>query len=279
VETEVRTPRPEKVAVVDDVRARLSSASATIVTEYRGLSVAQLQVLRRSLAAAGGDYRVYKNTLARRAAHESGLGSFEELLDGPTALAFVTGDVSSVAKALKEFARTNPKLVVKGALVGSGMFDAAQTSALADLPSRDILLAQIAGALAAPMQAFAGLLTALPRKFAYGLAALIEQRGGVGVADEPVADEAPAGPAAEVTPAMEPEEAAAPIASDAAAEPDTAEAEVTPAMEPEEAPAPVASDAAAEPDTAEAEVAAAVVAESEPAGEPTGTEKSGATGD
>ena len=78
---------------------------------------------------------------------------------------------------------------------------------------------------------------------------------------------------------MEPEEAAAPIASDAAAEPDTAEAEVTPAMEPEEAPAPVASDAVAEPDTAEAEVAAAVVAESEPAGEPTGTEKSGATGD
>ena len=251
METELRTPRPEKVAVVDDVRARLSSASATIVTEYRGLSVAQLQVLRRSLAAAGGEYRVYKNTLARRAAHESGLGSFEELLDGPTALAFVTGDVSSVAKALKEFARTNPKLVVKGALVGSGMFDAAQTSALANLPSRDVLLAQIAGALAAPMQAFAGLLTALPRKFAYGLAALIEQRGGVGVAHEPVAEEAPAGPGAEVAPGLETEEAAAPVAPDAFAEPDTDEAATT----------------------------ATVVAESEPAEEPAGTEKSGATGD
>jgi large subunit ribosomal protein L10 len=260
VETELRTPRPEKVAVVDDVRARLSSASATIVTEYRGLSVAQLQVLRRSLAAAGGEYRVYKNTLARRAAHESGLDSLEELLDGPTALAFVTGDVSSVAKALKEFARTNPKLVVKGALVGSGMFDAAQTSALADLPSRDVLLAQIAGALAAPMQAFAGLLTALPRKFAYGLAALIEQRGGVAVAPEPVAEEAPAGTEAE--PGPEPEEAAAPVAPEAVVEPDAAEA---------------ATDTAeAATDTAEA---VTVAAESEPAGEPAGTDESGATGD
>jgi large subunit ribosomal protein L10 len=286
VETELRTPRPEKVAVVDDVRARLSSASATIVTEYRGLSVAQLQVLRRSLAAAGGEYRVYKNTLARRAAHESGLGAFEELLDGPTALAFVTGDVSSVAKALKEFARTNPKLVVKGALVGSGMFDAAQTSALADLPSRDILLAQIAGALAAPMQAFAGLLTALPRKFAYGLAALIEQRGGVGVAHEPVAEEAPAGPRAEVAPGLEPEEAAAPVAPDAVAEPDTTEA-ATDTAEAATDTAGVAPDTAGAapdtagvaPDTDEAAPTAAVVAESEPAGEPAGTEESGATGD
>ncbi|MGD0220078.1 MAG: 50S ribosomal protein L10 [Acidimicrobiales bacterium] len=184
METELRTPRPEKVAVVDDVRRRLGSASATFVTAYRGLSVAQIQVLRRSLAAAGGEYKVYKNTLVRRAARDSGLESLEDLLDGPTALAFVTGDVSAVAKALKEFAKTHPRLVVKGALIGSGLFDAAQTSALADLPSRDVLLAQIAGALAAPMQAFAGLLAALPRKFAYALAALIEQRGGLAAAGE-----------------------------------------------------------------------------------------------
>lgn len=190
METELRTPRPEKVAVVDDVRSRLNSAAATIITEYRGLSVAQIQVLRRALVAAGGEYKVYKNTLVRRAAHDNGLESLDDLLDGPTALAFVTGDVSSVAKALKEFARTNPKLVVKGALVGGGLFDAAQTSALADLPSRDVLLAQIAAAFAAPLQAFAGLLGALPRKFAYGLAALIEQRGGVEPAASPVPAEA-----------------------------------------------------------------------------------------
>ncbi|MGP8066412.1 MAG: 50S ribosomal protein L10 [Acidimicrobiales bacterium] len=189
MKTELRTPRPEKVAVVDDVRSRLNSAAATIITEYRGLSVAQIQILRRALVAAGGEYKIYKNTLVRRAAHENGLESLDDLLDGPTALAFVTGDVSSVAKALKEFARTNPKLVVKGALVGGGLFDAAQTSALADLPSRDVLLAQIAAAFAAPLQAFAGLLGALPRKFAYGLAALIEQRGGVEQAAPPAPEE------------------------------------------------------------------------------------------
>ncbi|MFZ0059197.1 MAG: 50S ribosomal protein L10 [Acidimicrobiales bacterium] len=191
METEVRTPRPEKVAVVDDVKSRLGAASATFVTEYRGLSVAQIQVLRRALAAAGGEYKVYKNTLVRRAARASGLESLDDLLKGPTGLAFVTGDVSVVAKALKDFTRTQPKLVIKGALIGNGLFDAAQTSALADLPSRDVLLAQIAGALAAPMQAFASLLTALPRKFAYGLSALIERRGGVGGTSEPVLDADP----------------------------------------------------------------------------------------
>jgi large subunit ribosomal protein L10 len=179
VETEVRAPRPAKVAVVDEVRERLEDSDATILTEYRGLSVAQLQVLRRALAPAGGEYKVYKNTLVRRAAKESGLEELEALLTGPTALTFVRGDVSAVAKALKDFARQHPTLVVKGAIVGGGLVDAAQTSAIADLPSRDVLLAQIAGALAAPMQRFAGLLQALPQKFAYALAALIEERGGV----------------------------------------------------------------------------------------------------
>ena len=83
METELRTPRPEKVAVVDDVRSRLNSAAATIITEYRGLSVAQIQVLRRALVAAGGEYKVYKNTLVRRATHENGLESLDDLLDGP----------------------------------------------------------------------------------------------------------------------------------------------------------------------------------------------------
>ena len=193
METEVRTPRPAKVAVVDEVRERLGNSDATILTEYRGLSVSQLQVLRRALALAGGEYKVYKNTLVRRAAKESGLEELEALLTGPTALAFVTGDVSAVAKALKEFARQHPSLVVKGAVVGGGLFDAAQTSAIADLPSRDVLLAQIAGALAAPMQRFAGLLAALPQRFAYALSALIDERGGVPVP----AAEATAGPAAE----------------------------------------------------------------------------------
>jgi len=185
VETELRAPRPEKVAVVDEVRERIGAASATILTEYRGLSVSDLQVLRRALAQAGGEYRIYKNSLVRRAIEARGLEGFDELLTGPTALAFVSGDVSSVAKALKDFARSNPHLVVKGALVGEGLFDAAQTSAIADLPSKDVLLAQIAGMFAAPMQRFAGLLAALPQRFAYAVSALIEERGGRPVESEP----------------------------------------------------------------------------------------------
>ncbi|MGB9111971.1 MAG: 50S ribosomal protein L10, partial [Acidimicrobiales bacterium] len=125
MDTEVRTPRPHKVAVVDEVRERLGHSEATILTEYRGLSVAQLQLLRRALTPAGGEYKVYKNTLVRRAAKEGGLEELEALLTGPTALAFVTGgDVSAVAKALKEFARQHPSLVVKGAVIGGGLFDA-----------------------------------------------------------------------------------------------------------------------------------------------------------
>jgi len=185
VETELRAPRPEKVAVVDEVRERIGAASATILTEYRGLSVSDLQVLRRALAQAGGEYRIYKNSLVRRAIEARGLEGFDDLLTGPTALAFVSGDVSSVAKALKDFARSNPHLVVKGALVGEGLFDAAQTSAIADLPSKDVLLAQIAGMFAAPMQRFAGLLAALPQRFAYALSALIDERGGPPAESEP----------------------------------------------------------------------------------------------
>ncbi|MGA8297318.1 MAG: 50S ribosomal protein L10 [Acidimicrobiales bacterium] len=209
METEVRTPRPEKVAVVDEVRERIGRSDATILTEYRGLSVSQLQVLRRALALAGGDYKIYKNTLVRRAAKESGLEELEALLTGPTALAFVTGDVSQVAKALKDFARQHPSLVVKGAVVGGGLIDAAQTSAIADLPSRDVLLAQIAGALAAPMQRFAGLLAAVPQKFAYALAALIEERGGLPETAAPVVEAAAEEPSEPVAEAPSASEAAA----------------------------------------------------------------------
>ncbi|HLI14513.1 MAG TPA: 50S ribosomal protein L10 [Acidimicrobiales bacterium] len=175
--TSVRDPRPSKVAVVDEVRERLAGSGAAILTEYRGLRVSELQALRRSLAAAGGEYKVFKNTLVRRAAHESGLGALEELLVGPTAIAFVHGDVAAVARVLRDFARTHPSLVVKGGLVGTSVIDERAAAALADLPTREQLLALVAGALAAPLQRFAALLKALPQNFAYGLAALVEARG------------------------------------------------------------------------------------------------------
>lgn len=168
-------PRPDKVAVVDEVRDRLSSSSAALLTEYRGLKVSDLAALRRAVGEAGGEYKIYKNTLARRAAADLGLTGLDPMMVGPTAIAFVAGDAVAVAKSLRDFARGNPHLTIKGGLLGSKVLTAADTTALADVAPRDVLLAQLAGALAAPLQQMAGLLQALPRNFAYGLSALIEK--------------------------------------------------------------------------------------------------------
>jgi large subunit ribosomal protein L10 len=193
----MENPRPEKVAVVDEVRERFSSSSAALLTEYRGLDVSALGELRRALRDAGGDYKIYKNTLVRFAAREAGL-EIEDLLTGPTAIAFVTerpdgepGDAVMVAKALRDFARTYPALVVKGGVMDDASLSADDARALADVEPRDVLLAKFAGALAAPMQQFAGLLEALPRNFAYGLSALID-KGGAAPADATPADATPA---------------------------------------------------------------------------------------
>jgi large subunit ribosomal protein L10 len=169
-------PRPEKVAVVNEVRSRLEQADAVIVTEYRGLKVKDLAALRRSLAPLGGEYRIFKNTLVRIAADQDVPESFAGLLAGPTALTFVRGDAAAVTKALRDFARANPLMLIKGGLLGRSVLGAEATVALADLPSREVLLARLAGGLAAPMQNLAGLLAAVPRNFAYGLAALRDQR-------------------------------------------------------------------------------------------------------
>ena len=107
---------------------------------------------------------------------DSPQASIQDLLTGPTAIAFVDGDVSAVAKALRDFARSNPSLVVKGGIVGDGLLSASEITVLADLPSRDVLLARVAGAFAAPVQQLAGLIQALPRNLAYGLSALVAKR-------------------------------------------------------------------------------------------------------
>ena len=169
-------PRAEKVAVVDEVAAKLNEAHAVIVTEYRGMSVGQLATLRRQLRNTGGEYKVYKNTLARFGAQRAGVDGLAELLIGPSAIAFVSGDAAGVAKALKDAAKTNPFLIIKGGSITGKSMSAKDIEALADLPSRDTLLAMLAGALQAPLVKTAGLLQALPRNFAYGLKALIDQR-------------------------------------------------------------------------------------------------------
>ncbi|HEX3946361.1 MAG TPA: 50S ribosomal protein L10, partial [Acidimicrobiales bacterium] len=209
-------PRAEKVAVVDEVRQRLQDSSASVVTEYRGLTVADLAQLRHNLSTAGGDYKIFKNTLVRLAITDSPHQPLEDLLTGPTAITFVQGDVSAVAKALREFSRNNPNLIIKGGLIDGDVLSSAQLGALADLPSKEVLLARFAGALQAPLAQLAGLLQALPRNLAYGLSALLDQLGGA-----PADEAAPAQAEAEAEAA--PTEAAAPTApAEETAEPEPA---------------------------------------------------------
>ena len=248
--------QPAKVATIDEVKTRISASSTAVVTEYRGLTVAQISTLRRQLRTLGADYKVFKNTLVRRAIAGSDVESLTEFLVGPTAIAFVDGDVSEVAKAMRDFARETPKLIVKGGVVDGKLLSMKDLNALADLPSRDVLLAQIAGLLASPLRTMAGLLKAVPQNFAYGLSALIEAKGGTHAPAEDKVEEVAETPAGV--------EEAAPAASDDDATP-VAEAAVedeAPAAEPE-AEAPVEDEApAAEP---EAEVP---VEDEAPAAEP-----------
>ena len=198
--------RSEKVAVVDEVREKFSASDAAVLTEYRGLDVPAMAELRRALRESGGEYKVYKNTLVRFAVEELGL-EIDDLLTGPTAIAFVgeqadgsAGDPVGVAKALKEFAKANEALIIKGGLLDEKRLTAEEISALAEIAPREVLLAQLAGAMAAPMQQFAALLKALPQNTAYALQALIEQGGAPGA---PTVDETDAAPAAEETDATD----------------------------------------------------------------------------
>jgi large subunit ribosomal protein L10 len=205
-------PRADKVAVVDEVRERLGAADASVVTEYRGLTVAELAELRRQLAAAGGDYKIFKNTLVRLAVTGTGHAAIEPLLTGPTGITFVSGDVSAVAKTLREFSRANPHLVVKGGYFSGSLLTAQDLARLAELPPREVLLAQMAGALAAPLRQMAGVLQALPRSLAYGLAALAEERRAA-EPEAPAAEPAAAAPAVAEAPA--PTEATDAVPTDA----------------------------------------------------------------
>ena len=256
------------MAVVDEVKSRLSSSSAALLTEYRGLKVGELAELRRSLRKSGGDYKIYKNTLVRFAVRDLGIDIDEATLTGPTAIAFVEGDAAAVAKALRDYARTNTNLVLKGGVLSGKALSGDEIKALAELPSREVLLAQLAGALQAPMAKMAGLLQALPRNMAYGLKALLDQKvaGGEALpAEEPAAEapaeadvsanEATADAVAEDAPGTPEEQAHEAVADEAPADDQadpTPEAEAHAAAEDD---APVADPAATETD-AEAPAAA-----------------------
>ena len=212
----------KKAAVIDEVKEKVDGSSAAVVTEYRGMTVAEISTLRRTLRQAGADYKVFKNTLVKRAIAGPPVEPMAEFLEGPTAIAFVSEDISAVAKKLRDFAKDTPSLVVKGGVLDGRALSVKDLLALADLPSRDVLLAQLAGLIAQPMRQMASLMKAVPQNFAYGLSALLDNQGG----------------APTVAPTTE--EAAAPAAVEAEAEAPAAEAAT------EEAPADSATaDAAA----------------------------------
>ena len=231
-----------KVATIDEVKAKVASTTTAVVTEYRGLTVAEISTIRRQLRTLGADYKVFKNTLVRRAVEGTDAEPMTAFLEGPTAIAFVEGDVSAVAKALRDLAKTSPKLLLKGGVMDGKALSAKDLIALADLPSRDVLLAQFAGALASPLRTMASLLKAVPQNFAYGLSALLDSKGG------PVASAS----AEETEPAAETpagvEEAASAASDDAAA--DVAEVAVdaeAPVVEAEAETTETSEDVASEP--------------------------------
>ena len=232
--------RTAKVATVDELKAKVDATSTAVVTEYRGMTVAEISTLRRQLRTLDADYKVFKNTLVRRAIVGTSVAPLDEFLEGPTAIAFVNGDVSAVAKALRDFAKATPTLVVKGGVLDGKPLSKKDLAALADLPTRDVLLARFAGLLASPLSTLAGLLKAIPQNFAYGLSALIDSKGGAVVTPlvvEPdVVAETPAGV-----------EEAAPAASDDAATPVAEVADEAPAAESEPDTSEASSDAASEP--------------------------------
>ncbi len=254
-------PRPEKVATVEEIKEKLEGARAAVLTEYRGLKVSELADLRASLRAADAEYKVYKNTLARRAAEEAGLGDLISLLRGPTAITFVKGDAVAVAKALRDYSKANANLVVKGGILGTRVIQPSDVVALADIEPREVLLAKIAGGFQAPLVKAAGLFQAFTRNMAYGLKALIDQRVAAGEALPSAEPEAASTDAEAEAPAAESEapaaEAGAPAAEAAATEEPAAEAAEAPAAEAAatEEPAAEAAEApaaeAAEPETAE----------------------------
>lgn len=171
---------PDKPETVEVIKQRLQAAHAVFVTEYRGLPISGQQKLRRAIRAAEGEFRVYKMTLARRAADQTGTAGLSDLLNGPSGLAFANGDPAAVAKALKNYADENPLLVVKGGILGETALDQAAVKQLALLEPRPVLLAKAAGVMAAPMQKAAGLFAGLLRGTANAISALVEQRQAAG---------------------------------------------------------------------------------------------------
>jgi large subunit ribosomal protein L10 len=151
--------RPDKAAAVAEIVETFQESAGAVLTDYRGLTVKQLQELRRALGE-NANYAVVKNTLTQIAAREAGVEGFDDLLNGPTAIAFINGDVVDAAKGLRDFAKANPALIIKGGYFEGKSLDAGEIAKLADLESREVLLGKLAGAMLASLSQAANLLNA-----------------------------------------------------------------------------------------------------------------------
>ena len=242
----------EKVAAVAELKERFETSSGAVLANYRGLTVAQLAELRRALNGHAS-FAVVKNTLTKIAAAEAGVADqLGDLLTGPSAIAFVKGDVVEAAKGLRDFAKANPALEIKGGIIDGKSMTPSEIDRLADLESRDVLLAMLAGAMKASMARAAATMAALPTQMARLAAALEAKRAAEAPAEQEPAAEAAAAPAAEAPAARQPRRAA----DAASAVPASAPAAEAPADAPEaEAPAADGTDDSNTNEDAAADVA------------------------
>ncbi|GAA4659278.1 50S ribosomal protein L10 [Gordonia humi] len=171
----------EKVSAVAEIAEQFKGSDAAVITEYRGLSVPQLGELRRALGE-GATYSVAKNTLVKRAAAEAGVEGLDELFTGPTAIAFVTGELPEAAKAMKTFAKDNKNLVIKGGYMDGRALSVSEVERIADLESREVLLAKLAGAMKGNLAKAAGLFNQPASQVARLAAALQEKQEASGEA-------------------------------------------------------------------------------------------------
>ena len=174
--------KAEKATAVADIAEKFKEATATVVTEYRGLKVSNLAELRRSLGD-GTTYTVAKNTLVKRAASEAGIEGLDDLFTGPTAIAFINGEPVDAAKAIKKFAKDNKALVIKGGYMDGKALSVSEVERIADLESREVLLSRVAGALKAKQSQAAALFVAPASQVARLAAALQEKKASEGSAD------------------------------------------------------------------------------------------------
>jgi large subunit ribosomal protein L10 len=233
--------RAEKQAAVAEIVDSFNDSAGAVLTEYRGLTVKQLQELRRSLGA-NANYAVVKNTLAKLAAKDAGIDGFDDLLTGPTAIAFIKGDVVEAAKGLRDFAKANPTLVIKGGVLDGKPLDAKEVAKLADLESREALLGKLAGAMLASLSQAVYLLNAPIAQAARLAGALQAKRAEEEEQDNSNLAGGAGTPAAEAVAESAPE-ASTDTADEAAADTETA-VEDTPVEDAGDTPAEVTAEAA-----------------------------------